>query len=71
MEIGREIISTVIHSILLIQEGQLSVIGSSMFTSTGYRIYPKYSDTSTPYHICSKILTSRIHYLMLNLKNAG
>ena len=20
-----------------------------------YRIYPKYSDTSTPYHICSKI----------------
>ena len=22
---------------------------------SGYRIYPKYSDTSTPYHICFKI----------------
>ena len=36
-----------------------------------YRIYPKYSDTSTPYHICSKILTSTIHYPMLCLKIAG
>ena len=38
---------------------------------TAYRIYPKYSDTSTPYHTCSKIRTSTIHYLMLCLKIAG
>ena len=36
-----------------------------------YHIYPKYSDTSTPYHICSKIWTSTIHYPMLCLKIAG
>ena len=36
-----------------------------------YRIYPKYSDTSTSYHICSKIWTSAIHYPMLCLKIAG
>ena len=36
-----------------------------------YRIYPKYSDTSTPYHICYKIWTSTIHYPMLCLKIAG
>ena len=36
-----------------------------------YRIYPKYSDTSTPYHICSKIWTSTIHYPVLCLKIAG
>ena len=36
-----------------------------------YRIYPKYSDTSTPHHICSKIWTSTIHYPMLCLKIAG
>ena len=36
-----------------------------------YRIYPKYSDTSTPYHICSKIWTSTIHYPKLCLKIAG
>ena len=36
-----------------------------------YRFYPKYSDTSTPYHICSKIWTSTIHYPMLCLKTAG
>ena len=36
-----------------------------------YHIYPKYSDTSTPYHICSKIWTSTIHYQMLCLKIAG
>ena len=36
-----------------------------------YRIYPKYSDTLTPYHICSKIWTSTIHYPMLCLKIAG
>ena len=36
-----------------------------------YRIYPKYSDTSTPYHVCSKIWTSTIHYPMLCLKIAG
>ena len=35
-----------------------------------YHIYPKYSDTSTPYHICSKIWTSTIHYPMLCLKIA-
>ena len=36
-----------------------------------YCIYPKYSDTSTPYHICSKIWTSTIHYPMLCLKIDG
>ena len=36
-----------------------------------FSIYPKYSDTSTPYHICSKIWTSTIHYPMLCLKIAG
>ena len=36
-----------------------------------YCIYPKYLDTSTPYHICSKIWTSTIHYPMLCLKIAG
>ena len=36
-----------------------------------YHIYPKYSDTSTPYHICSKIWTNTIHYPMLCLKAAG
>ena len=35
------------------------------------RIYPKYSDTSTPYHTCSKIWTSTIYYPMLCLKIAG
>ena len=41
-------------------------------TSYEYRIYPKYSDTSTPYHIlCTKIWTSTIHYPMLCLKIAG
>ena len=40
-------------------------------TSCNYRIYPKYSDTSTPYHICSKMWTSTIHYPMLCLKIAG
>ena len=35
-----------------------------------YRIYPKYLDTSTPYHVCSKIWTSTIHYPMLCLKIA-
>ena len=36
-----------------------------------YHIDPKYSDTSTPYHICTKIWTSTIHYPMLCLKIAG
>ena len=36
-----------------------------------YPIYPKYSDTSTPYHICSKIWTRKIHHPMLCLKIAG
>ena len=36
-----------------------------------YRIYPKYSDTSTPYHICSKIWASTVYYPMLCLKIAG
>ena len=40
-------------------------------THQSYHIYPKYSDTSTPYHICSKIWTSTIHYPMLCLKIAG
>ena len=39
--------------------------------AVSYRIYPKYLDTSTPYHICSKIWTSTIHYPMLCLKIAG
>ena len=34
-----------------------------------HHIYPKYSDTSTAYHTCSKILTSTIYYPMLCLKN--
>ena len=38
---------------------------------SGYHIYPKYSDTSTPYHICSKIWTSTIYYPMLCQKIAG
>ena len=33
-------------------------------------IYPSYSDTSTPNHTCSKILTSTIYYPMC-LKIAG
>ena len=43
----------------------------SACTATVYRIYPKYSDISTPYHICSKIWTSTIHYPILCLKIAG
>ena len=43
----------------------------SLLHNKSYRIYPKYSDNSTPYHICSKILTSTIHYPMLCLKIAG
>ena len=35
-----------------------------------YCIYPKYLDTSTPYHTCFKIWTSTIYYLMLCLKIA-
>ena len=42
-----------------------------IFRKLQYRIYPKYSVTSTPYHICSKIGTSTIHYPMLCLKIAG
>ena len=38
MEIDHEIFSMVILSLLLIQEGQLSVSGERMCTSTGYRI---------------------------------
>ena len=41
------------------------------WSRTVYHIYPKYSDTSTPYHTCSKIWTSSIYYLMLYLKIAG
>ena len=51
-----------------------NLANSSNFHSNcrnNYRIYPKYSDTSTPYYICSKIWTSTIHYLMLCLKIAG
>ena len=35
----------------------------------GYRIYPKYSDTSTPYYSCPKIQTRTIYCPMLCLKN--
>ena len=38
---------------------------------TPYRIYPKYLDTLTPYHICSKIWTRTIYYPILCLKIAG
>ena len=43
------------------------------FVCTGLSvfIYPKYSDISTPYHTCSKILTSTIYYPILWLKIAG
>ena len=40
-------------------------------THANYHIYPKYSDTSTPYHTCSKIWTSTIYYPTLCLKLAG
>ena len=33
-------------------------------------MYPTYSDTSTPYHTCSKICAGTIYYPMLSLKNA-
>ena len=36
-----------------------------------YRIYPRYSDTSTPYHACSKILAGAIFCPMLCLRVAG
>ena len=36
-----------------------------------YCIYPKYLDTSIPYHTCSKIWTSTIYYPKLCLKIAG
>ena len=35
-----------------------------------YHIYPNYSDTSTPYHICSKIWTSTTYYSIFYLKIA-
>ena len=38
---------------------------------TVYCIYPKYSDTSAPYHTCSEIWTSTIYYPMLCLKITG
>ena len=47
----------------------LVLIRRKMFIK--YLFYPKYSDTSTPYHICSKIWTRTIHYPMLCLKIAG
>ena len=36
VKIDHEIFSAVIFSLLLIQEGQLSVCGNRMYTSTGY-----------------------------------
>ena len=42
-----------------------------VLSNKGYRIYHKHSDTSTPYHTCSKIWTSTIYYPMLCLKIAG
>ena len=36
-----------------------------------YHTYPKYSDTSIPYHTCSVIWTTTIHNLRLCLKIAG
>ena len=41
------------------------------FSTKRYHIYPKYSDTSTPYHTCSKIWTSTIYYQMLCLNIPG
>ena len=47
----------------------LSTVDKSVTTSEYllyvYRIYPKYSNTSTPYHTCSNIWTSTIYYPML------
>ena len=57
-----------------------SLLGAYVFWRCGsqtsqhhviFRIYPKYSDTSTPYHIYSNNWTSIIHYPMLCLKIAG
>ena len=49
----------------------LTYLNWKLDASNIYRIYPKYSDTSTPYHICSNIWTSTIYYPMLCLKIAG
>ena len=42
---------------------------SKLFVKCKYCIYPKYLDTSTPYHSCPKIWTRTIYHLMLCLKN--
>ena len=42
-----------------------------LFICCLYCIYPKYSDTSIPYHTCSKLWTSTIYYPMLCLNIAG
>ena len=43
----------------------------SFFVALQYCIYPKYSNTSTPHHTCSKISTSITYYPLLCLKIAG
>ena len=47
------------------------LVADSIVHVMSYRIYHKNSDTSAPYHICSKIWTSTIFYQMLCLKVAG
>ena len=49
----------------------LKVLPSLQSVYYWYPIYPRYSDSSTPYQTCSKIWTSTIYYLMLYLKIAG
>ena len=51
------------------EESQLLVL--YYYLESYYRIYLKYSDISTPYHICFKIWTNTIYYPMLCLKIAG
>ena len=50
---------------------QMTVNVLVFFVVVFFHIYPKYLDTSSPYHTCSKIWTSTIYYLMLCLKIAG
>ena len=67
------IIVSFFHSSLALYQIIYSEITSwrNELAGVWYRIYPKYSDTSTPYHICSNIWTSTIHYPMLCLNIAG
>ena len=59
------------NSLIVVSISFHKKLGLHLAHNKCYRIYPKYSDTSTPYHIRSKIWTSTIHYPMLCLKIAG